>query len=107
MIMLSPVLHKLDYFSDIERRNNLVTLEWQRKGVILLKAKSRCPSTCVIFQVRMHGLWKKLAFQPCDGGLSHAPVRWAGRRQGEALPTELQGVRGSSNGRARRLPGEH
>lgn len=61
----------------------------------------------VIFKVQMHQVWKRLAFQPGDGGLSHAPNIWAWHCQGEALPSELQAVQRSSNGEAQHPLREH
>lgn len=48
----------------------------------------------------MHQMWKKLAFQPCDGGLPHEAGRRAGNCQGEAHPSELQEVCRSPYGEA-------
>ncbi len=55
----------------------------------------------------MQRVWKKLALKQGDGGLPHAPDKWTGHRQGEALPTGLQDVRRGSHGDAKHFLREH
>lgn len=55
----------------------------------------------------MHQVWQSLAFQLGEGGLPYAPDTRAGPGQGEALPSELQDVRSSSQGGAQHHLREH
>lgn len=61
----------------------------------------------VISKLQMLHVQKKLAFQPGDGCLPHAPELWTGHCQGQAFPSELQEVHRSSNGEAQRHHREH